>query len=84
MTLWYLQNLNRIGGIMVSMLGSSGVDRVFQSRSDQTKDYKIHICCISAKYAALRRKRQRLVGLESEKCARVERHVYPLTVVLVR
>jgi hypothetical protein len=68
---------------MVSMLASSGVDRVFQSRAGQTKDYKIGICCIFAKYAALSRKRQRLVGLESEKCARVERHVYPLTVVSV-
>ena len=51
---------------MVSMLASSGVDRVFKSRSDQTKDYKIGICCFSVRYAALRRKRQRLVGSESE------------------
>ena len=28
----------------------------FESRSDQTKDYTIGICCFSAKYAALRRK----------------------------
>jgi hypothetical protein len=26
------------------------------TQSDQTKDYKIGICCFSAKYAALRRK----------------------------
>jgi hypothetical protein len=51
---------------MVSMLASSGVDRVFKSRSDQTKDYKIGICCFSVRYAALRRKRQRLVGSESK------------------
>jgi hypothetical protein len=57
-TLWYLQNLNRIGGIMVSVLASSGVDRVFQSWSGQTKDYEIGICCFSVRYAALRRKRQ--------------------------
>jgi hypothetical protein len=70
---------------MVSVLVSSGVDRVFQFRfrSGQTKDYKIGMCCFSAKYAALRRKRQRLVGSKSEKCARVERHVYPQTVVSV-
>ena len=68
---------------MVNVLALSGVDRVFQSRSGQTKDYKIGICCFSAKCAALRRKRQRLVGSESEKCARVERHVYPLTFVSV-
>ena len=51
---------------MVSMLASSRVDRVFQFRSGQTKDYKIGICCFSVRYAALRRKRQRLVGSESE------------------
>ena len=41
---------------MVSVLASSAVDRGFQSRSGQTKDYKIGICCFSAKQAALRRK----------------------------
>ena len=68
---------------MVSVLASSRVDRVFQSRSPQTKDYAIGMCCFSVRYAALRRKRQRLVGSESETCARVERHVYPRTVVSV-
>jgi hypothetical protein len=34
----------------------SKVDREFESRSGQTKDYKIGICCFSAKPAALRRK----------------------------
>ena len=32
------------------------VDRGFESRSGQTKDYKIGICLFSAKQAALRRK----------------------------
>jgi two-component sensor histidine kinase len=41
---------------MVSMLVSSAVDRGFEPRSGQTKDYKICICCFSAKHAALRRK----------------------------
>jgi hypothetical protein len=41
---------------MVSMLASSTVDRGFEPRSGQTKDYKIGICCFTAKYAALRRK----------------------------
>ena len=42
---------------MVSVLASSAVDRGFESWSGQTKDYKICICCFSAKqYAALRRK----------------------------
>jgi hypothetical protein len=49
-------NVNRIGGVMVSMLASSAVDREFESRSDQTKDYKIGICCFSAKHTALSRK----------------------------
>ena len=48
--------LNRIGGVMVSVLASSVVDRGFEPRSGQTKDYKIGICCFSAKHAALRRK----------------------------
>jgi hypothetical protein len=46
-------SVNRIGGIMVSMLV---VDRGFDPRSGQTKDYQIGICCFSAKHATLRRK----------------------------
>jgi predicted LPLAT superfamily acyltransferase len=41
---------------MVSVLSFSAVDRGFESRSGKTKDYKIGICCFSAKHAALRRK----------------------------
>jgi hypothetical protein len=41
---------------MVSVLASSAVDRRFEPRSSQTKDYKIGICCFSAKHTALRRK----------------------------
>ena len=48
--------LNRIGGIMVGMLASSVVDCGFEPRSGQTKDYKIGICCIPTKHAALRRR----------------------------
>jgi hypothetical protein len=44
------------GGVMVIVLAWSVVDRVFEPRSCQTKDYKIGICCFSAKYVALRRK----------------------------
>ena len=47
---------HRIGGVMVSVLASSAVDRGFEPQSGQTKDYKIGICCFSAKHAALRRK----------------------------
>jgi hypothetical protein len=48
--------VNRIGGVMVSVFSSSAVDRGFEPRSGQAKDYKISICCFSAKHTALRRK----------------------------
>jgi hypothetical protein len=41
---------------MYSALASSAVDHGFESRSGKTKDYKIGICCFSAKHTALRRK----------------------------
>ena len=54
--------LNRIDGVMVSMLSSIAIDHGLVPRSGQTKDYKIGICCFSAKHAALE---QILVGSES-------------------
>ena len=45
-----------MGGVMVNMLASGAVDRGFESRSGQTKDYKIGICCFSAKHTALGKK----------------------------
>ena len=41
---------------MDSVLASSVVDRGFEPRSGQIKDYKIGICCFSVKHATLRRK----------------------------
>ena len=41
---------------MVSVLASNAVDRGFEHRSCQTKDYKIGMWCFSAKHAALRSK----------------------------
>ena len=38
---------------MVSVLASIAVDRGFEHRSGQTKDYKIGICYFSAKHAVL-------------------------------
>ena len=38
------------------MFASSVVDHAFKPRSGQTKDYKIGICCFSARYRALRSK----------------------------
>ena len=55
LTVFYPQ-INCIGGVMISVLTSSVVDRGFESRSGQTKDSEIGICCFSAKHAALRRK----------------------------
>ena len=72
-------NRNRVAGVMVNVLASSAVDRGFELRSGQTKDYTIGICCFSAKHATL--KRNSKVGSKSEYCVRVERNVYPRTVV---
>ena len=47
---------NRFGGVMVSVLFSSAIDRGFEPRSGQTKYFKIGICCFSTRPAALRRK----------------------------
>jgi hypothetical protein len=56
---------------MVSVLSSSAVYRGFEAQSGKSKDYKMCICCFSAKHVALRRK----IGSEQ--------HVYPWTVVSV-
>ena len=40
---------------MLRVFASSVVDHGFEPWSGQTNDYKIGICCFSAKYAALRR-----------------------------
>ena len=45
-----------MGGVIVSVLASSAVDRGLEPRSVQTKDYGIGICCFSAKHAASMRK----------------------------
>ena len=39
---------DHIGGVMVGVFTSSAVDRGLEPRSDQTKDYKIDICCFFA------------------------------------
>ena len=41
---------------MDRVLAWSAVDRGFEPRSGQTKDYTIGICCFSARHAALRGK----------------------------
>ena len=40
---------------MANMFASSAIDRGSEHQSVQTKDFKIGICCFSAKHASLRR-----------------------------
>ena len=51
-----VQSANNRISVVVRVLASSAVDRGFEPRSVQTKDYTIGICCFSAMYAALRKK----------------------------
>jgi hypothetical protein len=45
---------------MVNVLASSVVDRGFDRRSGQTKDYKIDFCCFPVRHAVLRKKSKAL------------------------
>jgi hypothetical protein len=45
-----------IDGVLVSVIASSVVDREFELRSGQTKNYKIGMCSFSDRPATLRRK----------------------------
>ena len=51
-----MENIWRILNHIGSVLASSVVDRGFEPRSGQIKDYEIGMCCFSAKHALLRRK----------------------------
>jgi len=55
---------------------TSAVDRVFGTRSDQTKEYKIGVCCFSSKHPALRSKTKELLAWSQGYCVWVERRVY--------
>ena len=48
--------MDRLDGVMVSVLASSAEGRVFDPWPGQTEDIKIGICCFSPKHAALRSK----------------------------
>jgi hypothetical protein len=63
--------MNRIGDVMVGVLASSVVDRGFEALLDQTKDYKIGICYLSAKHAALRRKNKNWLARNQDNVSRV-------------
>ena len=47
---------NCISGVMVSVLALSTVDLGLSPGLGQTREYKIDICCFSAKHAVLRSK----------------------------
>jgi hypothetical protein len=49
---------------MACVLTSSAVDRGFEPRSGQTKEYKIGISCFSAKHTVLRRKNKEWLARE--------------------
>jgi hypothetical protein len=49
---------------MISMLAWIVVDRGFDLQSWSTKDYKIDLCCFSAKHTTLKLQEQKLVGLD--------------------
>jgi hypothetical protein len=69
---------------MVSVLASSPVDRGFEARSGQTKDYKIGICSFFAKHVALRRKRNDWLARNQNNVSEwSDMSVYPRTVVSV-
>jgi len=53
---------NGIGGVMANVLASSTAYHGFESWSGQNHDYKICMCCFSAKHAALRRKSKELLA----------------------
>ena len=50
---------------MASVLASNEVDCGLEPRPCQTKGYKIGMCCVSANYAALKRKSKDCLGQES-------------------
>jgi hypothetical protein len=78
-----INETNHIGGVMVSVLASSVVDREFKPRSGQTKDYKIGICCCFSKHGTLRKKSKDMLARNPDNVSRVERHDYTRTVVSV-
>ena len=71
-------DMNRNGEVIVSVLSYNAVDCGFETRLGKTKDYKIGICCFSAKHAALRRKSKDRLA-----CNQDNVYVYPWTVVSV-
>jgi hypothetical protein len=61
---------NHIGGVTISVLFSSAVDRGFDPQTGQTKDYEIGICCFSAKHATLRKKDKDWLARNQDKASK--------------
>ena len=55
-----------IYGVMIGMFASNVVDRVFETRSGQTKDNAVGMCCFSAKHAILRKKNKHRLALNQD------------------
>ena len=62
-----IQNKNRSTGNVVHR-PRSAIDRGFESRSGQIKDYDIGICCFSSKHAVLRRKSKDWLARNQDMC----------------
>ena len=60
---------------MVSVLASSVVDRGFEPRSGQTKDYKIDICCFGAKHTAFGSKSKDWLGRNQDNASTCTRFI---------
>jgi hypothetical protein len=56
-----------IGSVIVSLLASSAIDRGFESRSGQTKDYQLVFVAYNAKHVELRRKNKDWLAQNQDK-----------------
>ena len=73
---------NHIGGVMISVLASSAVDRGFEPRSGKTR-LSNWCLLLLRKGGNIKEKEQRLVGSQSGYCVRVGQHVNLRTIVSV-
>ena len=71
-SLWF----GRISGVMIMVFASSAVDRGFESRSNQTNEYNIIICCSFHRHVTLRNKSKHYLAQDQKQCVHTERHVY--------
>ena len=62
--------MNRIEGVMASVLASCVVDRGFEPRSDQNKDFIIGTCCFSSMHVDLLQSTHRHHLIELITCSR--------------